>query len=495
MIAAERLSHGMRLSRLLADLAQVPANADIRVTGVALDSRRVQPGDVFLAYRGRRHDGRHHIAEALKAGAVAVVVEDALPEALVRRNAAAVAVPALAQRTGDIAARFYGHPSRSLELIGITGTNGKTSVASYLAQALSDTDTECGLFGTLGYGVVGDLQPALTTTPDPVTLQQTLARLRDRGVRHAVMEVSSHALDQGRVNGVNFAIAVFTNLSRDHLDYHSDLAAYSAAKRRLFEWPGLRHGLINCDDAFGRELLAGNKGQMLAYSLESTQADLYARVSRPGRARLQLDVATPWGNGRCTAGLSGRFNASNLLAALGVLCLLDIPLAEALTRLARVRPPPGRMQVLGGNGWPLVVVDYAHTPEALAQALMALRDECVGRLWCVFGCGGDRDAGKRPLMGAAAEHHADRLVITSDNPRSERPEAIIGAIRAGLTAPDQAIVEVDRRRAIGQAIGLARADDIILIAGKGHESYQEIGGIRYPFSDQQVVQASLQGAQ
>lgn len=495
MMAAESLNQGMRLSELLDGLAVVPASDDVRISDVSIDSRRVQPGALFLACRGHRHDGRDYIAAALHAGAVAIAAEDTLPETLARQGIPAVAVPGLGQKIGGIAARFYGHPGHSLRVIGVTGTNGKTSVASYIAQALTDGPEHCGLFGTLGYGIYGDLQPGQTTTPDPVSLHRLLADLRDRGVRHTVMEVSSHALDQGRVNGVDFDIAVLTNLSRDHLDYHIDLAAYGAAKRRLFEWPGLRHGIINHDDAFGRELLAGHPDRFLGYSLESPRADLYARVRQPGRAQLQLDVNTPWGSGQLRANLSGRFNAANLLAALGVLCLLEIPFDEVLSRLTRVRPAPGRMQVLGGHGRPLVVIDYAHTPDALAQALAALREECRGRLWCVFGCGGDRDPGKRPLMGAAAEAHADMLVITSDNPRNEQPTAIIADIVAGLSAPARALIEPDRSHAIGRAVARAHADDIILVAGKGHENYQEISGIRHAFSDSQVVQACLQAPQ
>lgn len=491
MMAAETLQPGMPLSQLLAGWASVPINADVHVTGVALDSRCVKPGDVFLACRGSREDGRAFIADALHHGAVAIVVDEEVPEALARQNVPAVAVTGLGQRAGEIAARFYGNPSADMKVAGITGTNGKTSIASYCAQALAALDTACGLFGTLGYGRYGELQPATTTTPDPITLQRMLAELYANGVGHVIMEVSSHALEQGRVNGTVFDIAVFTNLSRDHLDYHAGMDAYAAAKRRLFDWPGLHSGLVNIDDAFGRELLKTGDKRLLGYSTRSPAADLHAVIAGRTRAHMQLDVNTPWGQGPVTVGLTGSFNAMNVLATVGVLCLLGIPFESALRSVESIHSAPGRMQLLGGNGQPLVVVDYAHTPDALAQVLDSLRADCRGKLWCVFGCGGERDTGKRPLMAAAAEKYADRIVITSDNPRGEDPARIIEAIRAGLSQPELAQVEPDRARAIAGTISQAGSDDTILVAGKGHETYQEIAGERYPFSDSQVAQACL----
>lgn len=495
MMAAETLKPGMPLSQLLAGWVDVPINADVHVTGVALDSRRVKPGDLFIAVRGQQADGRMFIADALHHGAVAVVLDGSVPETLARQNVAAVAMDSLGARVGEIAARFYGDPSRNMQVIGITGTNGKTSIASYCAQALSSETGGCGLFGTLGYGIYGNLQPATTTTPDPVTLQRLLAQMQADGVQRVAMEVSSHALDQARVNGTAFDIAVFTNLSRDHLDYHADMAAYSAAKRRLFEWPGLHHGLVNLDDEFGRELYGMANAEMLGYSLTSGDADLHARIVKRSRSEMHLEIHTPWGRGEVTVGLSGAFNAANVLATLGVLCLLDVPFEVALERLAAVKPAPGRLQLLGGGEQPLVVIDYAHTPDALAQVLATLRTDCRGELWCVFGCGGDRDTGKRPLMAAAAEQHADQLVVTSDNPRNEDPQQIIAQILAGLSHADAALVEADRSRAIAHAIRSADRADTILIAGKGHEAYQEVAGVRYPYSDQQVVQACLQDQQ
>ncbi len=495
MMAAETLKPGMPLSQLLAGWSTVPISADVHVTGVALDSRQVKPGDVFLACRGSRIDGSAFIADALHNGAIAVVLDGQVPETLVRQNIAAVAIDNLPQRVGDIAARFYGDPSADMKVVGITGTNGKTSISSYCAQSLAAMEIASGLFGTLGYGVYGELQPGTTTTPDPITLQRKLAEMRAAGVEHVLMEVSSHALDQGRVNGTAFDIAVLTNLSRDHLDYHADMDAYASAKRRLFDWPGLRHGLINRDDAFGRELLAAGDDRLLGFGMQSPDADLYAVINERGRSHMQLELRTPWGQGTAMVGLTGDFNAANVLTTLGVLCLLDIPWETALESLAAVQPAPGRMQLLGGETQPLVVIDYAHTPAALAQTLASLRSDCRGRLWCVFGCGGERDTGKRPLMAAVAEQHADHIIITSDNPRGEEPEHIIQDICAGLTRPDVVQVEPDRGRAIETAIHQADNNDTVLIAGKGHETYQDIAGVRYPFSDSHAAQACLQARQ
>lgn len=493
MMVAQSLKPGMPLSQLLAGWTVVPLTANVRVTGVTLDSRCVQPGDVFLAYRGSRADGRAFVADALYAGAGAVVMEGDLPETLARHNVAAVALPDLAHRAGAIAARFYGEPSTHMNVIGVTGTNGKTSIACYIAQVLGDGSQGCGLFGTLGYGRYGQLQAAVTTTPDAVTLQRLLAELLADGVDQAVMEVSSHALAQGRANGMAYRIAVFTNLSRDHLDYHADMNDYAAAKRKLFEWPGLQYGLINADDTFGRELLQTTRqAQQFSYSLEDPKADLYAAITRRDREQMTLAVTTPWGSGELTVALSGRFNAANVLASLGAVCLSGVPFEQALYRLSRLQPAPGRMQTFGGDAQPLVVVDYAHTPEALAQALLALREVGRGELWCVFGCGGDRDKGKRPLMAAAAEAHADHLLLTSDNPRTEAPQQILDDMCAGLKQPGRARMQVDRALAIREAILQATAADTVLVAGKGHEDYQDIAGVRHPFSDTDTVRRCLE---
>lgn len=482
------------------------AFATLAVGGLTLDSRRVVPGEVFCACAGGQVHGRQFIDQAIAAGAVAVLCEaDEAGHASVRwQNGAGgqqvpvLDVTCLSQQLGVIADRFYGRPSQHLSLVGVTGTNGKTSVSHFLAHALhdkADSAQTCALIGTLGNGLVGQLAPATHTTPDAITLHGLLAQMRDAGARSVVMEVSSHGLDQGRVNGVAFDTAVLTNLSRDHLDYHGDMAAYARAKQRLFIWPGLRHAVINTDDAFGRTVL----GQLppgvraLGYGLRAAAQgpDLRGYVRRQDSQGLVLAVEGHWGRAEIETPLLGRFNASNLLAVLGVLLAHGLSLECAVSRLRDVPQVPGRMACFGGGAHPLVVVDYAHTPDALAQVLDALRAHAAGRVWCVFGCGGNRDKGKRAEMGAAAERLADFIILTDDNPRQEDPWTIIAGIQAGLRKPDAAYVERDRARAIGRALTLAAAGDVVLVAGKGHEDYQLVGDERRPFSDIAVVRQQV----
>ncbi|HLA75005.1 MAG TPA: UDP-N-acetylmuramoyl-L-alanyl-D-glutamate--2,6-diaminopimelate ligase [Gammaproteobacteria bacterium] len=495
---------GHKLSELLAGLAVVEAACERDIGGLSIDSRTTQPGDLFLACPGSHAHGQNFIEAAIQAGAVAVVWEaDPLfpgsPAACTGPAVPMFGIEGLRQKVGVIADRFYQHPSQALCVTGITGTNGKTSVSHFIAQALSPN---CGLIGTLGSGVYGNLRPGTHTTPDAVTLHATLNDLRQRGVRQVVMEASSHGLEQGRVSGVQFNLAVFTNLSRDHLDYHGTMEAYAEAKRHLLLSPGLRYAVINADDSYGRELLAALPAGVQALSYGFTAAALGSVPAVRGSnlqlsaGGVELDVNTPWGDGHLHSSLLGRFNASNLLAALAVLLLLEIPFAEALERIARSRTLPGRMECFGGAGQPLVVVDYAHTPDALEQVLYALREHlaCGARLWCVFGCGGERDRGKRPLMGAAAEEFADYVVVTDDNPRHEDPLAIITDILSGMTNPDGVYIQRVRAQAIAFAITYARPGDIVLIAGKGHEEYQQVGDQRLPFSDRQQVYELLNKA-
>ncbi len=501
-MAARRTAAGTapRLSALLRDFAVVAPADDCEVTGLALDSRALRPGDVFLACAGTRVSGSAFIADAVAAGAVAVL-QDANDPAAAGVTVPRIPVESLRERIGPIAARFHGEPSREMTVVGVTGTNGKTSCAYYLAQALAAGGDRCGLIGTLGYGEPGALRPGLHTTPDPLTLQAELARLRDAGVGHAAIEVSSHALEQHRVAGTCFAGAIFTNLSHDHLDYHADLRTYGLAKQKLFRMPGLRFAAINRDDAFGRELIAGLMPDIrcVAYGLGDGAAGLGAHFHIDahgvvlGDSGLSFSISSSWGEGRLEAPLLGRFNARNLLAVLAALLMLDIPFDEALARLSAVRPVSGRMERFGGGSRPLVIVDYAHTPDALAEALAALRPHCKGRLWCVFGCGGSRDQAKRPLMGETAARLADRVVLTSDNPRDEDPEAIIAAIRAGIVRTDGIAIIADRARAIRETIAAAVAGDVVLVAGKGHEDYQILGDRRLAFSDQAEVKAALGG--
>jgi len=482
------------------------------------DSRAVQAGDVFVAYAVDGADNRPHILNAIERGAVAVLYQpDGYPAfELKQANTPALALAHLNQLAGPIAAAWYGEPSEALQLIGISGTNGKTSCSHWIAQALSATGVPCAIVGTLGSGLPGKLVATGFTTPNAPQLQHSLAELRDAGARAVSMEVSSHALHQGRVNGTAFDIAVFTNLSQDHLDYHGTLAAYEAAKATLFRWPGLRHAVINRDDAAGRRLLKQVRGRVstIAYGLEPSggaqgqkhgkkpgQAQDEAHGKTQGERHLSASAihATPhgtaftlrsdWGNAEVEVATLGEFNVSNLLAVLGALLAADIPFDVALTQLAALAPVEGRMQRVDGRGQhgePLVVIDYAHTPDAIEKTLLALRpvaQQRGGQLICVFGCGGDRDATKRPLMGAIAERLADQVVLTSDNPRSEPAAAIIDQIAAGMREPAQARRVEDRAIAILQAIRAASSDDLIVLAGKGHEATQEIAGKKRPFSD------------
>lgn len=466
----------------------------VPVTELVSDSRKAAPGVVFAAYPGETRDGRDYIAQAV-AQRVDGVLWDAdhyqWDPALPVANAG---VADLRHRIGEIAAHIYGEPSRALHMIGITGTNGKTSVAHWVAQSLTWLARKTAVIGTVGNGFPGALTPALNTTPDAIALQQRLAHYRQQGATACAMEVSSHGLAQGRVNGTAFNVAVLTNLSRDHLDYHGDMESYAAAKARLFAWPGLESVVLNVDDAFGQRL-EGVTRQARVAGYGFTRGAVVGEALRLTRAGLTMKVRTDWGDAEVSAPLVGRFNAANLLAVLTTLLVSDVKLDDAVAALAHVVPPPGRMETLGGGAHPLVVVDYAHTPDALEKVLAALRESVEGgRLVCVFGCGGNRDKGKRPLMGEAAARAADEVWITSDNPRHESPQAIIDDILAGArgAGAKQALhVEVDRARAIFEAIGGAHQGDVVLIAGKGHEDYQEIGDERHPFSDAAMARKAL----
>ncbi|MBH9660015.1 UDP-N-acetylmuramoyl-L-alanyl-D-glutamate--2,6-diaminopimelate ligase [Burkholderia multivorans] len=468
------------------------------------DTRSLRAGDVFVAYAVDGADNRAFIADALARGAAAVLYQ---PEGLAGTPNApvALAVPALDQLAGEIASGWYGDPSDGLLAIGVTGTNGKTSCTQWIAAALTALHQPCAIIGTLGSGMPGHLVPTGFTTPDAPQLQRSLAQLRDGGAQAVAMEVSSHALHQGRVNGTAFDIAVFTNLTQDHLDYHRTFEAYEAAKAKLFAWRGLRAAVVNRDDAAGRRLLEKLAGRVrtIAYGIGDTQQALDAdrelvaldvRATATGTA---FRLRSSWGDADVEVGTLGTFNVSNLLAVLGALLAADVPFDAALAEIARLEPVNGRMQRLGGrlqNDEPLVVIDYAHTPDALEKTLDALRPIAVargGRLVCMFGCGGDRDATKRPLMGAIAERLADDVVVTSDNPRSEDPQAIIDQIVAGMTAPDRARRIEDRASAILQAVRGAAREDVVVLAGKGHEATQEMMGKKRAFSDQDHARLAL----
>ena len=469
---------------------QLLARLGCPVSALACDSRKVTPGVVFAAYPGEVSDGRAYIAQAIAHGADAVLWEAdqfQWDSALTLPNAG---VAGLKTRMGEIAAQVYGEPSKKMHMVGITGTNGKTSVAHWTAQAMTRLGRKTAILGTAGNGFPDALTPAVNTTPDAIELQQRLAHYLHQGASACVMEVSSHGLAQKRVDGTRFNIAVLTNLSRDHLDYHGGMGAYAAAKARLFNWPGLEWTVLNVDDAFGREL-EGQTRSAKVVSYGFTRGTVVGQTLALSQTGLHMDVHTDWGQAEIEAPLLGRFNAANLLAALSTLLVSGVALHDACAALAHSRPPAGRMQTLGGGARPLVIVDYAHTPDAMEKVLATLREIMQnGRLTCVFGCGGNRDAGKRPLMGRAAFAGADTIWVTSDNPRNEDPKAIIDQVRQGI--PGEHRTEPDRARAIFEAIGNARRGDVVLIAGKGHENYQETGDKRVPFSDIAVARKALE---
>jgi UDP-N-acetylmuramoyl-L-alanyl-D-glutamate--2,6-diaminopimelate ligase len=488
------------LKALLGGGIEVPD--DVEVADLTLDSHAVRRGAAFLACRGRTRHGLDFAGEAVAAGARAVLLEPAPGVAAPQfpPTVLVVAVPGLSAQAGFIADRFFGAPSARLAVTGITGTNGKTTSAWLLAAALSASGRSCAYLGTLGSGLPGQVVPGTHTTPDAVTLHRQLAELRDAGAQAVAMEVSSHALDQQRCNGVRFQVAVFTNLSRDHLDYHGDMESYARAKGALFDWPTLAARVINVDDPLGLELAArAPPGATLIVT--GRRSDPAARV--PGarciravgsehRPRgLEIQLETSWGPARLTSGLLGDFNVDNLLTALGVLLASGLELAPACELLAHCQAPPGRMQLAGGGTLPLAIVDYAHTPDALENALRAARAHCSGRLLCVFGCGGERDRGKRAQMGRIAESLADALYVTDDNPRGEDPGRIVEDILAGLAEPRRAQVLHDRAAAIAAAVNAAAVGDVVLVAGKGHEDYQLVGRQRRAFSDFEQVRAAL----
>jgi UDP-N-acetylmuramoyl-L-alanyl-D-glutamate--2,6-diaminopimelate ligase len=489
------MTRAMLLAELLPDVAGVPA--DLAITGLVQDSRAVRAGDAFVAIGPVANDMASHglrfATQARQAGAAIVLFEPPAP-AEWPAPADALPVPGLQARIGAIADRFHGSPSQAMTVVGVTGTNGKTSTVQLLSQAWALRGVTSGSIGTLGAGLYGQVVPTGFTTPLVLQLHGLLAQMHAAGATAMAMEVSSHALDQGRVDGVHFDVAVFTNLTRDHLDYHGDMDAYGQAKARLFQWPGLRAAVLNLDDGFGRELRAslpaGTRG--IGVSSRGAQADVRAENIALDAGGIAFDLVIGDARSALRSPLLGRFNVDNLLAVAGALHALgDAPDTIAGT-LARLQPVAGRMTRIGGQGGaPLVVVDYAHTPDALEQALASLREHAHGRLVCVFGCGGERDRGKRPQMAAIAERGADAVIVTDDNPRDEDGDAIVADILAGFARPEAVIVERDRAAAIGRAIGEAGAGDIVLVAGKGHEPYQEIAGVRHPFDDVQVATRAL----
>jgi UDP-N-acetylmuramyl-tripeptide synthetase len=474
------------------------------VTGtLRSDSRQVESGDAFIAWPGHANDGRQFARSALVAGATTCLVEHDGVEAFAFENARIASLPRLKAATGEIADDFFERPSAALDVIATTGTNGKTSTAWWTAQALGLLDRRCGVVGTLGIG-----EPPLPgresridftglTTPDPVMLHAALRRFVDDGFAACAIEASSIGLEEHRLAGLRIAVALFTNFTRDHLDYHETMDAYWAAKRRLFDWPGLRAAVINVDDERGARLVTELETRGIDLWTCSTRQDARLRAVGLGYqdGGLAFEVHEGGEVVAVRSTLIGDYNAANLLGVIAALRALGVPLADAARVMPRLSPVPGRMQRVGeAGGQPEVVVDYAHTPDALEKALAALRPLARsrgGQLWCVFGCGGNRDASKRPLMGAIAHTQADRVVLTSDNPRGEAPADILAQIAAGIDDPSAVAIIEDRAEALRQALAEAGPLDVVLIAGKGHEDYQEIAGIKHPFDDVQQARAAL----
>ncbi|MHC8441132.1 MAG: UDP-N-acetylmuramoyl-L-alanyl-D-glutamate--2,6-diaminopimelate ligase [Candidatus Eutrophobiaceae bacterium] len=494
------------LSSLLADFAlgELP---DIDVDSLHLDSRGMRFGGLFFALEGTKTNGSDYIGEAVEKGAVAVLREAAESPAAGTETVPVLEISDLCAKVGLIASRFYGNPSSRQKVLGVTGTNGKTTVAWQYAHAMEQAGKPCAMLGTLGYGMPEDLHSASLTTPDPIVAQSNLAVLENRAA-HVAMEVSSHALAQSRVVGVEFDIALLTNITRDHMNYHGDFTAYAAAKHRLFEFSTLEYAILNLDDAFGQQWAEELAPHLPVYGysvdaergnggIEGCQLILGAM-----RSTGNLAASTPWGEAEFAFPRlskfplrSGFYHPGNILAVLGALCLADIPLHDAVEFLQRCPPVPGRMECYGGLGQPLLVVDYAHTPDALDYALRSLRAAVQGTLICVFGCGGDRDCGKRAKMGAVACRWADQIIITDDNPRQEDPQRIVDDILSGISDVRKVTVILDRASAIRAAVEQAQETDVVLVAGKGHEDYQEYSDYRRPYSDRVLAQALLGDAE
>jgi UDP-N-acetylmuramoyl-L-alanyl-D-glutamate--2,6-diaminopimelate ligase len=470
------------------------------INGLTLDSRDVKAGGLFVALPGHKVDGRVFIPQAIQAGAAAILIHTDNSDEHGRVDRLQYTVPLvyfsqLSRQLSAVAAQFYLPNSQSLSLIGITGTNGKTSVSQIIAQIVHLLGHQAAVMGTLGNGLWGQLVDSGNTTADAVTVMRQLGEFVAQGAELCAMEVSSHGLVQGRVEAAPFNIVVFTNLSRDHLDYHGDMDNYAAAKKRLFQFPSVQHGVINLDDTVGAKWLTELANQKnKSFSIQAnTTADFYCDAIQYHDAGVtatlhftDIDSGRPR-SGTLSSPLLGAFNLSNLVAAISVLYLQGMAMASILAVLPQLIPVAGRMERFSSVNKATLVVDYAHTPDAIEQALKALKLHCKGTLWCVFGCGGDRDKGKRALMAQAAEQYADKVMITSDNARSEDPQAIIDDILQGISQPQNVLTEVDRIQAITHVVSLAQADDIVLLAGKGHETYQEVAGERIDYDERALA--------
>ncbi|MFM1604135.1 MAG: UDP-N-acetylmuramoyl-L-alanyl-D-glutamate--2,6-diaminopimelate ligase [Porticoccaceae bacterium] len=514
----------LRLPQLVEGLSLSKKCTSTVIKGISLDSRALMPGGLFIALKGSELDGTKFVPEAIKRGAVAVLLETDRQNLggtieIIKAAIPIIGVENLSQNVSAIASRFYGDPSERLGIAGVTGTNGKTTCCQLYADLLSQlkenhsgsvTTNSCGYIGTLGHGFISDtdaicddepaenrvMDKAPLTTPDAITMQRLLDELEKTGCSDVAIEVSSHSLVQNRISAVKIDTAIFTNLSRDHLDYHGDLDSYAAAKASLFKMPGLKNAVINIDDDLGKTILADLDPSIrsLSFSLENITADIHCQSIDLCPDGLNAVIQTPWGSGKIKSPLLGKFNLSNLLAVIGAVALHEGDLGhtnfqQILTLVPKLKSVPGRMELVSDSADFAVIVDYAHTPDALEKALQALRLHCEGSLWVVFGCGGDRDTGKRPEMGAVAFKYADRVIVTSDNPRTESPDQIIDHIVKGIKG--QCCIESDRRAAINKAVLGAEPGDVILIAGKGHENYQILGVQRVAFSDQAEARLAL----
>jgi len=493
-------SYASNLSALLADICHVPAVLDTAITGLCIDSRLVQKGDLFLAVSGIKSVSTDHILEAVRRGANAIVAEGTLYNGQVFEDGRAVElfVDDLKQKAGQIADRFYKYPSRDLSVIGVTGTNGKTSVSSYIAHFLSLGGMQTGIIGTLGYGLVKGQKTSFHktdhTTPNVVEVHRYLARLRDQGAKCVVMEVSSHGLSQSRVEGVRFEGAVFTNLTRDHLDYHGSMSAYGECKRKLFENKSLKFAILNNDDAFAQTIKASLSDAVFVYTFGmSSNADIsVASFTLHNHEKLGIEakISTPIGALSIHSSLVGAFNLSNLLAVVAV-SIAKNDTAECEKRISALKTVEGRMEVFQHKNSPVIVIDYAHTPDALKNVLESLQGHTKGKLYLIFGCGGERDKGKRAEMAKVAELFADNIVVTDDNPRFENPKTIIQEILQGFSNLDLVEVISERSKAISTVLHNATDKDLVLIAGKGHETWQEVEGERRFFSDALEVKRFL----
>ena len=499
------------LSDLLIDIVNPDLCPELKITGLSIDSRQIKNGDCFVALKGNMTDGANYMEQAIDQGAVAVLVDET-SDVIV--DAASIGIPVLwiknlSSTVSKIAGRFYAYPSRQTNLVAFTGTNGKTTCSRLYAQLMSDVgavdqDINAAYIGTTGYGLIKDQSNQLDssmpikkeknvglTTPDAVSVQRILAELIHMGANYIAMEASSHSLVQHRIADLDINTAVFTNLSRDHLDYHQDLQSYAAAKATLFAMPSVETAVVNVDDKVGRQIAANLNAniKLLTFSLKNTKADVHCTSICMSIEGIDATVVTPWGEGQLHSSLVGEFNLSNLLTVITVACSQGVSLSKCLSALPQLAPVPGRMQLVSRDQKPKVIVDYAHTPDALEKVLSALKSDSSGQLWVIFGCGGDRDTGKRSQMGKVADTYADRVVITNDNPRNETPEQIVEHILQGIDG--EVTIDLNRASAISNSIVQAGDDDIVLIAGKGHENYQIVGNQRLPFSDYQQAVLAL----